>query len=377
MRVLHLLESGGLYGAERVVLNLSVPMRAAGEFEPVVGCIVQHPDEPSALYDEARRCGLAAEKVLLRNLRLALDVPREARRLRRLGIGLVHSHGYKATVYGSFLRAFWRVPLTATCHLWFVGRDAPLKMRAMIALEKRLYRTFPAVVGVSTEIRDVLVRHGVEPARARVIPNGLDLSVAPCAPGERERHRAALGVAPGDFLVLTAGRLTAQKDQATLLRAVGGLPAGGRPVRCLVAGDGELRDDLQALIDGGGWGDRCRLLGFRDDLEALLGAADVLALPSLDEGLPMILLETAAAGVPIVATPVGDVATLIEDEVTGLLVRPRDEAGLARALLRLRDETDLGPRLAAAARRRLEREHSCQTMYQRYAEVYRLYERTH
>ena len=89
----------------------------------------------------------------------------------------------------------------------------------------------------------------------------------------------------------------------------------------------------------------------------------------------MILLETAAAGVPIVATPVGDVPTLIEDGVTGLLVPPGDAAALAAALLRLRDEPDLGLRLAAAARRRLEREHSCQTMYERYAEVYRLYDR--
>lgn len=80
MRVLHLLESGGLYGAERVVLNLSAAMRAAGAFEPVIGCIVQHDDEPSALYDEARRQGIAAEKVRLRNFGLAMDVPREARR---------------------------------------------------------------------------------------------------------------------------------------------------------------------------------------------------------------------------------------------------------------------------------------------------------
>ncbi|MBK6734744.1 MAG: glycosyltransferase [bacterium] len=370
VRVLHLLESGGLYGAERVVLNLSTALRAAGRYEPVVGCIVQNPDEPSALFDEARRLGFAAEKVLLRNLRLAVDVPREARRLRALGIGLVHSHGYKATVYGGFLRALWPVPMTATCHLWFIEPGSPLKMRLMVGLEMRFYRRFRTVTAVSGEIRQVLVKAGVREDRVRVIPNGIPLDPPLLPAAERERLRASLGVGPEGFLVLNAGRLTAQKDQATLLRAVGGLPATGRPVTCLVAGEGELRESLQSQIVAGGWGDRVRLLGFRDDVPALLQAADAFALPSLDEGMPMILLETAATGTPIVATPVGDIPTLVRDGATGLVVPRGDPAALPAALLRLRDEPGLGARLGAAARDEVRREHSSETMAARYAEVY-------
>jgi len=370
VRILHLLESGGLYGAERVVLNLSDAMRAAGRFEPVIGCIVQRPGEPSALYDEARRLGFAAEKVLLRNLLLAVDVPQEARRLRGLGIDLIHSHGYKATVYGSFLRALWPVPITATCHLWFMRPGTPAKMKAMVALELRFYRRFRTVVAVSGEIRQVLVHAGVREDRVRVIPNGIPLDPPLLPAAERERLRASLGVGPEGFLVLNAGRLTTQKDQATLLRAVGELPAAGRPVTCLVAGEGDLRESLQSQIVAGGWGDRVRLLGFRDDVPALLQAADAFALPSLDEGMPMILLETAAAGTPIVATPVGDIPTLVRDGATGLVVPRGDPAALAAALLRLRDEPGLGARLGAAARDEVRREHSSETMAARYAEVY-------
>jgi glycosyltransferase involved in cell wall biosynthesis len=374
-RVLHLLESGGLYGAERVVLNLAEPMRAAGEYEPVIGCIVQSRTEPCELHDEARRRGLATEKFLLRNLRLAVDVPREARRLRGLGIGLVHSHGYKATVYGSMLRALRPVPMTATCHLWFMQPDSPAKMKAMVALEMRLYRRFRTVVAVSDEIRQVLLRSGVSPGRVRVIPNGIPLDAPAIAPEERVRLRASLGVVPGAFLVFSAGRLTAQKDQATLVRAVGALAADGRPVHCAVAGDGDLRGFLQTLIDANGWGGRVRLLGFRDDVPALLQAADAFALPSLDEGMPMILLETAAAGTPIVATPVGDVPTLIANDRTGLLVPPGDAKALGAALRRLRDEPGLAGRLCRSAREEVRREHSNDAMYTRYAEVYRQYVR--
>lgn len=370
-RVLHLLESGGLYGAERVVLNLAEPMRRDGEFEPVIGCIVQSEDESSALFDEACRRGLAAERLLLRNPRLAIDVPLAARRLRRLGIDLVHSHGYKATVYGSFLRALRPLPMTATCHLWFVRPESPAKMKAMVALEMRLYRRFRTVVAVSDEIRQVLVRTGVSPGRVRVIPNGIPLDAPVLAPEDRGRLRASLGAGPDTFLVFNAGRLTAQKDQATLVRAVGALAADGRPVHCAVAGDGELRITLQSLIDANGWGGLVRLLGYRDDMSDLLQAADAFALPSLDEGMPMILLETAAAGTPIIATPVGDVPTLIADGRTGLLVTPGDAAALATALRRLRDDPALAARLRRSARDEVCREHSSAAMYTRYAEVYR------
>ena len=243
-------------------------------------------------------------------------------------------------------------------------------MKAMVALELRFYRRFRTVVAVSGEIRQVLVHAGVREDRGRVIPNGIPLDPPLLPAAERERLRASLGVGPEGFLVLNAGRLTAQKDQATLLRAVGGLPATGRPVTCLVAGEGELRESLQSLIAAEGWGDRVRLLGFRDDVPALLQAADAFALPSLDEGMPMILLETAAAGTPIVATPVGDIPTLVRDGATGLVVARGDTAALAAALLRLRDEPGLGARLGAAARDEVRRVHSSETMAARYAEVY-------
>lgn len=373
VRVMHLLESGGLYGAESVVLNLSECMQAAGEFEPVIGCIVQRPDEPCALYDEAQRRGLAAEKIVLRNYGLARDIPLAARRLRSLGIGVIHSHGYKASVFGSAIHWLTTIPITATCHLWFVGPGSPLKMKLMVALEMRLYRRFRIVTAVSEEIRQVLVRAGVPFGRVGVIPNGIPLDPPPLAPAERERLRASLGAGPDTFVVLNAGRLTAQKDQASLLRAVGPMERSGRSVRCVVAGDGELRAFLQALIDENGWNDRLALLGFRDDVPALLQAADVFALPSLDEGMPMILLETAAAGTPIVATPVGDVPTLILDGETGLVVPKGDVAALAAAIARLWNDPDLGVRLGASARERVRLEHSSDTMYVRYREVYRQY----
>lgn len=370
-RVLHLLESGGLYGAEHVVLNLSEQMKLAGEFEPVIGCIVQRRGEEVALYDEARRRGLAAERITLNNLLLARDAPRAASWLRAQGIDLVHSHGYKATVFGDLVRRLARVPITATCHLWYIEPGAPLKMKVMVSLEMRIYRRFRTVAAVSEEIRGVLVRAGVAADRVPVIPNGIPLEQVPLPAAKRKALRAELGAADGDFLVLSAGRLSAQKDQATLLRAIGRLEPSGRPVRCVVAGDGELHAPLEALIAENRWQAKIRLLGFRDDIPALLQAADVFVLSSIDEGMPMILLETAAAGTPIVATPVGDVPKLLRDGETGLVVPKGDDGALAGALRRLRDDPALAAALGQAAREQVSREFSSAAMYDHYCEVYR------
>jgi glycosyltransferase involved in cell wall biosynthesis len=132
-----------------------------------------------------------------------------------------------------------------------------------------------------------------------------------------------------------------------------------------------LRELLQGEIDENRWSERVSLLGFRDDVPELLRAVDAFALPSLDEGMPMILLEAAAAGLPIVTTPVGDIPTLLADGRNGLLVPPGDVAALRAALLRLRDEPGLAERLGRAARDEVRREHSSEAMYARYAEVYR------
>jgi glycosyltransferase involved in cell wall biosynthesis len=204
-----------------------------------------------------------------------------------------------------------------------------------------------------------------------VIPNGIPLEPAPLDPTARRALRATLGAGDDDFLVVNAGRLVNQKDHATLFRAIGMLADNERVTRCVVAGEGELHDFLKALINDHGWQDRISLLGFRGDIGAILQAADAFALPSLDEGMPMILLETAAAGIPIVATAVGDVPELISDARTGLVVPKSDPAALAAALARLRDDPELAARLGAAARDQVRREHSSDTMYTRYAEVYR------
>lgn len=374
MRILHLIESGGLYGAEKVILNLSGEMRRAGRHVPIVGCITASLDEPCALYDEARRQGLEAVRLVIRNGRLPLDLPRAGRQLRRLGIDLVHSHGYKPSVWGYACRPWSGVPIMATCHLWFTGTRLPRKMKVMLALEKIVYRRYRDLVAVSRPISEVLQAAGIPADRIHIIENGVEVGERPrLDAGQRAELRASLGLPADAFVVLNAARLNRQKGQWNLVEAAAQLRAAGREARFLIVGDGPLAAELQELARARGVADLVTLAGFRDDVDDLLQAADAFALPSLDEGMPMSLLEAVARGVPVVTTAVGDIPHVVCHRQSGLVVPLEDPAAVAAAVDELRRLPDRGASLAAEARRRVAERYSCAAMYSGYERVYARY----
>jgi glycosyltransferase involved in cell wall biosynthesis len=203
------------------------------------------------------------------------------------------------------------------------------------------WATRPEVIYTSEADRE---RDGRRPSH--VVPLGIDLDrIAAAQPALRKDGPIVGNVA----------RLAPQKDHATLIEAARQLPEG---VRVVVVGDGELREELEHRADGL----PVELVGARDDVPELLASFDVFAFPSLFEGLCLAVIEAQAAGVPVVATPVGGIRETVVDGETGLLVPPRDPAALAAAIRRLLDDPDLARRLADEARRRVRETYSEQHM---------------
>jgi glycosyltransferase involved in cell wall biosynthesis len=199
------------------------------------------------------------------------------------------------------------------------------------------WATRPEVIYTSEADRE---RDGRKPSH--VVPLGIDL----------DRFAAAQPALRKDGpIVGNVARLAPQKDHATLLEAARRLPEG---VRVVIVGDGELREELERRADGL----PVELTGARDDVPELLASFDVFAFPSLFEGLCLAVIEAQAAGVPVVATPVGGIRETVVDGETGLLVPPRDPAALAAAIRRLLDDPDLARRLADEARRRVRERYS-------------------
>jgi glycosyltransferase involved in cell wall biosynthesis len=156
------------------------------------------------------------------------------------------------------------------------------------------------------------------------------------------------GWQPGDFLVISVGRLEPEKNYPVLVRAVAELAAGHPQVRCLLVGEGALGDELAAMVKRTGLGDVVKLAGRRNDIPDLLGAADAFVLASSKEGLPVSLLEAMAAGKAVVVTAVGGMPEVIHHGENGLVVPPGDSAALAGALERLLE--DSGARAGMAGR---------------------------
>lgn len=281
-----------------------------------------------------------------------------ARRLRRRGARHLHAHFIHApATVAMYAASAAGIGFSCTAHardLFVEGSLLPEKLRraAFVVAISECNRAFLAERAPASAARVVVVRCGVD---AAALGRLADLRV------ERE---AAISQARAPFRVVSVCRLVRKKGVDVLLRALAALVAEGRDATATIAGDGPEGAALRRLAEELGIADRVRFLGRVEasEVPSLLAAADAAAMacrvePDGDrDGVPVALMEAAAAGVPVVATRVSGLPELVSHDETGLLTSPDDPAATARALARLCDDAGLRARLAAGARRRVAEE---------------------
>ncbi len=259
---------------------------------------------------------------------------------------ILHVHGYAAADFGRLAARATGAALVLHEHF------ADPRMPAYQGLADRLLARFTdRAIAVSGSTRDFLVRdRRVPAARVRLIWNGAPLAdFAPVSPEQRTRTRTALGLASDALVIGTISRLNEQKGHRFLIEAAPAVLKRHERARLLIVGDGDLSSSLRRQAQALGIGDRVLFAGHRSDVREILGAVDVVCMPSLYEGTPLALFEAMGAARAIVASAVDGCAEVLTDGVTGLLVPPRDVAALSQALVRLLDEPPLLERLEAAA----------------------------
>jgi glycosyltransferase involved in cell wall biosynthesis len=271
---------------------------------------------------------------------------------------IVHTHMAKAGGVGRTAAAMYnrsagtaRARVVHTYHGHVLeGYFGAVKTALFVEIERRLARRTDRIVAISPAIRDELVRvHRIgRPEQYRVVPLGFDLTaLAAIDDRTRQAARAALDIAPGDLVVSTVGRLTAIKQHRLFLETAR-LVANDHPDAVfLLVGDGELRGELEQTAATLGLGRQVRFLGWRRDLPAIYGATDVFLLTSRNEGTPVALIESLAAGVPGVSTDVGGVRDVVSPDgshptdAVGIVAPFGDAAALARAVGRLLADAQL------------------------------------
>jgi len=281
---------------------------------------------------------------------------------RRMQPDLVHAHWVLPNgPLGALVAAVRRVPLVVSLH----GSDVylPERHRWLRGVTAWTFRRAAAVTACSGDLARRAIALGVQAERVTVVPYGADRETfTPAGGEERARVRAEWGLAEGEAFILTVGRLVRKKGFGMLIRALPEVVAAAGPLRLLIAGQGDLRDELETLARELDVEDHVTFLGVveRDRLPALFRACDVLAVPSVHDergnvdGLPNVLLEGMASGAAIVASDVAGIPQVIRPEETGLLVPEKDPAALAQALIRLLRDPALRRHLGQTSRQRVE-----------------------
>jgi glycosyltransferase involved in cell wall biosynthesis len=335
MEILHVDPERGWGGGEVQVVSLLRELAARGHRSSVAA------DPRGRLAGEAAAVGVPVAPLPIAH---ALDV-RAGVRLRHLVAGhdVVHFHTARAHALAPFCGGTG-ARLVVTRRMDYVPRGGPYA--------RWLYNhVVDAVIAISDGVRAALLRAGVRPERIRVVPSGIDPASVEPAPGDRAATRERWRVAGDAILVLVLGALERRKGHAVLLDAAGRLDRDAPFLHYVFCGDGRERRALAAAAAR--LGDRVVFAGFQRDVAACLAAADVVALPSLQEGLGVAALEAMAAGRPVVASRVGGLAEVVVEGETGLLAAPGDAAALAAALRTVAGDPALRARLGHGGRARV------------------------
>jgi glycosyltransferase involved in cell wall biosynthesis len=362
VKILHIISSGGMYGAEAVILNMSRTLNEASHTS-VLGVFSNSSNPNLQLHEVAAKEGIESHLIPCKG-QIDPTVIASIRELAaRTKADIVHAHGYKADIYGYFALRGSRIPLVSTCHTWYDNN--PLVTLYGMA-DRLVLRNYAAVVAVSDEVKQRLLKAGVREDKIHLVRNGIDLrpfdNASPSLPSAVfEDHPPIVGL---------IGRLSVEKGVDIFLHAAAHVLVELPSTKFVVVGEGPDRDKLESLIDDLKLRQSVSMLGRRDDMPSVYASLDIMVSASRQEGLPMAILEGMASSLPIIATPVGDVPAMVRDGHTGVIVPPENAALLASAIVTLLRNPAQRERLGVAARKLIEDEFSADRMTADYLRVY-------
>jgi glycosyltransferase involved in cell wall biosynthesis len=363
-RVAHLIETDILGGAERMLVHLAGALGSHGW-----GNVAFLPGGREGwLTRQLEAAGVTVEHVRFGqpfSPRFARDL---AQAFERHEITVAHSHEFAMACYGAWAARRVGIPHLFTMH---GGRDYAKRLRRRLALRLAAMLS-QRVVAVSDAVAERLASDLWLPrSRITTIVNGI-----PGEPLTRGTLREELRLAPDARLIVSVGTMFPVKGHRYLVEALARLVARHSTAHVAIAGRSETETEaVRALAAALGVADRMHLLGPRDDVSNVLASADVFALPSLSEGLPLALLEAMFSALPIVASAVGEVPVVLDGGSAGILVPPGDVGALATALERLLADPADARALGQRAARRAAAEYGLERMVTGYTALYQAVQR--
>lgn len=361
MRIFQLISSSGLYGAERMILTLCRELNKMGH-ETTIGVFenAHRPNTEIATVAQSMKlpvqvipCANRFDRTAVRALRSVFEQSEPE---------VLHAHGYKADLYGYLAAKKSKTTLVSTCHTWY---DNDWRVYLYGVIDRFVLRRFRMIVAVSNDVANRLREAGVPEKKIRIINNGIDIdALSNAEPALRK------GVPPTQRIVGIVGRLSPEKGIEGFLSAASKIKISHPQTTFVVIGEGPERDNLYATARKLGIQDTVRFTGKLDNMAEVYASLDVIVSSSVKEGLPLTILEALAARLPVVATSVGAVPTVILHNQTGLLAPPRDADALAREIIRFLDNPELARTLAMQGHKLVRQHFSAQSMAAEYLKFY-------
>ena len=373
MRILHLIHSEGVYGAELILLYLAREQQQRGH-EPFVGSIRDPGTHQSPFEAVARSWGLPVVPIRIAPRPTPGVVRSLLRTVREVAPDVLHSHGYKPNILLGFLPRRLRGPMLTTLHGW-TGAPAFSALWLYERLDRLSLRRIDSVVVVTRRMLEVSALQGVHATRRCVIENGIPAREVRLADLEI-RGAAPL---PDELVEFTArqptlvaiGRLSPEKGFMLLLEAFARARSqSARTHQLLIVGEGPERQVLANRIAALRLTGIVRLAGYVDGADRLLAGAAGFVMSSLTEGLPLVLLEAMQWRVAIVATAVGAIPELLDEGRRGRVVAPNDLAALALGLQSLMSGGSGADDTVGSASQAMSGHYTSARMAQQYLEAY-------
>jgi glycosyltransferase involved in cell wall biosynthesis len=371
IRVMQLIAPLSMAGAERIVQMLSSNLDPE-RFENSICAFLNHRRSRNSFAEAIETQGLLLDTILLKHyfewrpLRELIKLAK-ARRTE-----IFHAHGYRADIMGYLAARTLRIPLVSTVHWSFAfpkGQTTAFKLRFYSALDLFTLGRCDRVIAVSESTAHVLRSKMNNGGNLEIVPNTLDPKFYEIKKGSR-RLKDKLGIESSSKVVGYLGRFSEEKGLRYL---VGAMPAVLREVpncHLLLVGGGPLEGFLRRQCDSLGVSHKVHFLNEIDYVRGFYESIDLFVLPSLTEGMPMVLLEAQYFGLPVIVSRVGGVPEIITPGENGLLVDPGDSTELAHNVIRLLENELLAQRMGEANRRRYSGNTLLRDWISRYEDIY-------
>ena len=332
--VLQLRSSSGFFGAENVIFELAKELTRS-DYKPFVG-VFKNSRNPHIELGEITK-SYKIETVFFQS-----DGQFDLRTLFAIkdfidnnNIRIIHSHGYKTNIYALLVGWFKRIPVIVTCHPWI--KTSP-RMRLYARLDKMWLNRFDRIIAVSDEVQKEILNSRVVNSKVSIIDNGIDIDRFTDS-FNIDNIRKDFNIKSNLKVVGTIGRLSEEKGHSLFLNAAKLVVERYSDIKFIIVGDGPLKRKLQESVLDLNLQNHVVFTGIRNDIPRILTLFDIFVLPSLTEGLPMVLLEAMAAKKPILVISWKiAVAELVEKLNVGIVVRPDNIQSIQSAILKLLKE---------------------------------------